>query len=119
MLQIKKLVEIPNVYRIKVLDNLTYTESCEKLEIDLYEKEDRIILRHGEFVYALDKNIPIFTNTRPDDCWIGKRYILPMEGCSYALVFSEHVKKSIQKDSDYIFDSNSNFNLRILKTTFC
>jgi hypothetical protein len=41
------------------------------------EEQNQVLLMHAEFLYSLHKDLPIFTNTRPDDCNYGRRYVLP------------------------------------------
>jgi hypothetical protein len=43
-----------------------------------FEKDNRLMLMHADFLYAITKDVPIFTNTRPDDCTYGKRYVVPL-----------------------------------------
>ena len=42
-------------------------------------------------LYALDVNLPIFTNSRPSDYLMGKRYVIALPDSQKAFVFSKHV----------------------------
>ena len=50
------------------------------------------------FLYALHKDVPVFTNTRPDDCVLGKRYVVSLGKDQKAFVFSKHVAPQTSKD---------------------
>lgn len=66
---------------------------------------------HNDFLYALDKDLPIFTNTRPDDCSYGKRYILPtgVNGHCKAFVFEGLATGKQVHDFNFILDSKFYF----------
>ena len=50
-----------------------------------------LILQHGEFSYPLKEQVPIFTNTRPPDLTLGKRYVVSCDSFQVAFVLQEHV----------------------------
>ena len=100
------LIEVPKVLRVRVQGQKHVIETCATLEIVHLAEKGTIILRHDSLVYALDKNLPIFSNTRPDDYNLGKRYILPNKQDQTALIFTESISPKKKKDTDSILNGN-------------
>ena len=99
------LIEIPDVLRICIgADGTRYIEEQAPLQVLYYPARDAVILRHEEFIYSLDKNLPVFTNTRPSDCFIGKRYVVSMGKEQKALVLSKHIDAKQQQSFEEIIN---------------
>lgn len=86
------LLEIPEVMRI-VVDpkGQRVVEKVDKLELLHYAVQDKVFFRHDTLLYALDKALPIFTNSRPSDFLMGKRYVVALNNQHIAFVFSKNV----------------------------
>jgi hypothetical protein len=66
------------------------------------------VIQQGDFTYGLEKNIPIFTNTRPHDYLKGKRIILPGYGFHTAFVLDgDHYDIESVEDLDYLLNRTS------------
>jgi Senescence-associated protein len=99
------LIEIPEVLRISIsADGTRYIEEQAPLQVLYYPERDAVILRHEDFIYSLDKNLPVFTNTRPTDCFIGKRYVVSMGKEQKALVLSKHIDSNQQKSFEEVIN---------------
>lgn len=99
------LVKIDQVVRIHHEGGKSKIEDEGPLNIIHIKSTDTVILKHNQFLYALDKNIPIFTNTRPSDCYYGKRYVVPYGNSTKAFVFEEHIEPDVQTNVEFIFNS--------------
>ena len=86
------LLEIPEVMRINIDAKRNQTiEKVDTLSLLYYPPHDKVFFRHDNFLYALDVNLPIFTNSRPSDYLMGKRYVIALPDSQKAFVFSKHV----------------------------
>lgn len=106
------LVTVNQVIRINFESGTSKVEEEGALHFIHIKQKDTVILKHNNFLYALNKDIPIFTNTRPSDCYYGKRYVFPYGKSNKAFVFEEHIPPEMQKNVEFIFDSK-NFSLII------
>ena len=84
--------------RIRYSKQGTKMEDAAPLRV-LYLKSEEKIMLHQEnkadpsrpFIYCLEKSVPVFTNSRPDDCSLGKRFVLPFPDYQIALVLGETI----------------------------
>lgn len=99
------IVEIPDVLRIRITADGTRTiEGQSVLQVLYYPAQEAVLIRHEDFIYSLNKDIPVFTNTRPSDCYMGKRYIVSLGTETKAFVFSKHVPQIDQANFEEIIN---------------
>ena len=74
-----------------------------------FEEQNKLMLMHADFIYFINKDIPIFTNTRPDDCTYGKRYVVPTgnNGKCKAFVLEGTTDGKQVDDLNYLLDRKS------------
>jgi hypothetical protein len=102
------LAEVPEVLRVHVgADGKRSIEETGSLQVLYYPQRESVLLRHGAFIYALNKNLPVFTNTRPDDCFLGKRYVVSLGNEQKAFVFSKHVDAQAHRDFEALVNQYS------------
>ena len=99
------LMKLDEIVRITFENGTSRVEEDGPLYFVYLKSADTILLKHNNFMYALQKDIPVFTNTRPSGCYYGKRYVLPYKGCVKAFVYENHVEPQVQKDVEFLFDS--------------
>lgn len=105
---LEELMVVPEVIRIKVSkDGNRRIEESAPLKLLYSEERDALLLSHDQFMYALNKSIPVFTNTRPDDCYIGKRYIISLGEEQIAFVFGAHIDSKHQKEFEELVNEYS------------
>lgn len=93
------LVEVPDVLRVHVdATGKRILEETNPLQLLYYPVREAVLLRHGFFIYALQKDVPVFSNTRPDDCVLGKRYVISLGKEQKAFVFSKQVDAGVTRD---------------------
>ena len=103
------ILTIPKVMLI-MYDKKNHTSkihSQDNLEILYYPNEDSVIINHGKFNYALNANIPIYTNNVDKKNCIGKKYFLPAKDQVFGLVFGDDVPIEDQNNLENIFQENS------------
>lgn len=102
----KVLISLPEVERFHIDEGQAprMERKC-SLEVIYFETQDLLVLSHDNFTYGLEKNIPIFTNTRPEGFYKGKRLILPGYGFHTAFVLdAEYYHKNDIDDLDSLLD---------------
>lgn len=102
------LLEVPEVLRIGIAaDGKRKIEESYKLQVLYHPQQDAVFLCHDTFIYSLNKNLPVFTNTRPTDFCIGKRYVISLGAEQKALVFGSQVDPNLQKQFEELVNEYS------------
>ena len=90
------ILRIPKVLRIDYKkDGSSKLIDEGDLEVIYVQTQNIFLIKHYDFFYTFHKNIPIFTNSRPSDCTIGKRFVIPTDSNSIAFVFTDHVPAAV------------------------
>lgn len=102
------LMEVPEIIRIGIdAEGRRKVEDCFKLQVLYLQERDSVFLAHDKFIYCLNKQVPVFANTRPADCYIGKRYVFSLKGEQKAFVFQNHVEESVQRNLEALINQYS------------
>lgn len=102
------LLEISEVMRMGIYPNgKSGVEAVDTLQLVYYGRQDVVFFKHESFLYALNKQLPVFTNSRPHDLLIGKRYVVALAGEQKAFILSKHVDAGMHDQFEQIVNQYS------------
>jgi len=101
------VMTIPKVILILYENHTSKIIDTGALDIIYLESRNKVCLSVGKWLYALDPNIPVATNTVDKMFCIGKKYFFPGEHQTYCVVLGDTLDTQTQDDLEAIIGENA------------